>query len=77
MISFEISTENAHYFIFFHGIVLFCWMCCWGFTCPCGFAIHRAINCGSLTRADSISAFILLADIRIHREKWINWPPPI
>ena len=25
---------------------------------PCGFAIHRVINCGSAPRADSISAFI-------------------
>ena len=25
---------------------------------PCGFAIHRVINCGSVTRADNISAFI-------------------
>ena len=24
--------------------------------CPCGFVIHRGINCGSVTRADSISA---------------------
>ena len=69
MISFEISTENAHYFISFRGIVLFCWMCCWGFTCPCGFAIHRAINCGSVTRADSISANIDSGDYKSPRTK--------
>ena len=26
-------------------------------SCPCGFAIHRVINCRSVTRADNISAF--------------------
>ena len=25
-------------------------------SCPCGFAIHRGIDCGSATRADNISA---------------------
>ena len=38
-------------------------------TCPCGFAIHRVVNCGSATRADNISAFTVsgITNPRGHR----------
>ena len=36
---------------------------------PCGFAIHREINCGSATRADSISASYLTRGLQIPEDK--------